>query len=34
MSLLLARRGIGWGETESVLTTENLARARVMLEGA
>jgi zinc/manganese transport system ATP-binding protein len=33
MSLLLARRGIGWGETESVLTTENLARARVMLEG-
>jgi zinc/manganese transport system ATP-binding protein len=33
MSLLLARRGIGWGETESVLTAENLARARVMLEG-
>jgi zinc/manganese transport system ATP-binding protein len=33
MTLLLARRGIGWGETASVLTTENLARARVTLEG-
>jgi zinc/manganese transport system ATP-binding protein len=31
MSLLLARRGVGWGETAAVLTLENLARARAML---
>jgi zinc/manganese transport system ATP-binding protein len=31
MTLLLARRGIGWGETAAVLTPENLARASAML---
>ena len=31
MTLLLARRGIGWGETATVLTAENLARATAML---
>jgi zinc/manganese transport system ATP-binding protein len=31
MTLLLARRGIVWGETAAVLTPENLARARAML---
>jgi zinc/manganese transport system ATP-binding protein len=32
-TLLLARRGIVWGEIETVLTAENLALARAMLEG-
>jgi hypothetical protein len=31
MSLLLARRCIAWGETATVLTPENLARASAML---
>jgi zinc/manganese transport system ATP-binding protein len=31
MTLLLARRGLGWGETAAVLTPENLARASAML---
>jgi zinc/manganese transport system ATP-binding protein len=31
-TLLLARRAIGWGETRSVLTPENLAQARAILE--
>jgi zinc/manganese transport system ATP-binding protein len=32
-TLLLARRGIAWGETETVLTAQNLAVARAMVEG-
>jgi zinc/manganese transport system ATP-binding protein len=32
-TLLLARRGIAWGETETVLTAENLALARAIVEG-
>jgi zinc/manganese transport system ATP-binding protein len=31
MTLLLARRSVGWGETASVLTPENLARASAIL---
>jgi zinc/manganese transport system ATP-binding protein len=32
-SLLLARSCIGWGDTASVLTTDNLMRARNILQG-
>jgi zinc/manganese transport system ATP-binding protein len=31
MTLLLARRSLGWGETATVLTPDNLARASAML---
>jgi zinc/manganese transport system ATP-binding protein len=34
MTLLLARRSIGWGETAAVLTSENLARASAVLMSA
>jgi hypothetical protein len=31
MTLLLARRSVGWGETAAVLTPESFARAAAML---